>query len=175
VPQYTPKLVPHGFTVTSPTHPYTPLNITILHTPGHTPDEIAIYDASEMMLYVGDTLYENAPIIFPNEGSLVTWLDSVDYLMAFVTEKNRIPEGMGGSGSREIMLNAGHETAMRPAKEVLADSKAFLEDVIAGREPVKGRQKGRGEDRLIYEQQGGRFSLWCPERLIEEARRKSRT
>lgn len=127
-----------------------------------------------MMLYVGDTLYENAPIIFTKEGSLVTWLESVDYLMAFVTEKNGISESKNGSTSKQVMINAGHETAMRPAKEVLADSKAFLEDVIRGREPVKGRQKGRGEDRLIYEQEGGRFSLWCPERLIEEARRKSR-
>lgn len=94
--------------------------------------------------------------------------------MAFVTEKNRTPKRINGSsGPKEIMINAGHETAMRPAKDVLADSKAFLEDVIEGREPIRGRQKGRGEDRLIYEQQGGRFSLWCPERLIEEARRKS--
>lgn len=170
-PQYNPKLVPHGHVITSPTHPRTSLNITILHTPGHTPDELAIYDGSEMMLYVGDSLYEYEPIIFPNEGSMVSWFESVDYLMTFVAERNAMVQKQHGSGAREVLINAGHRTAAQPAMDVLSGSKAFMEDVVNGREPVKGRLKVRGEDNLVYEQAGGRFSLRCPERLIKEIRR----
>jgi len=172
-PQYTPKLVPHGYTITSPMHPHTPLNITILHTPGHTPDELALYDADEMMLYVGDSLYEYEPIIFPNEGSVVTWFESVDYLTAFVAEKNEKFRMKNGLQAREVLINAGHRTASRPAMEVLASSRAFMDDVIKGKEPVKGRLKVRGEENLVYEQSGGTFSLRCPERLIAEARKKT--
>lgn len=175
MPQYTPKLIPHGYTVTSPIHPHIPLNVTVLHTPGHTPDELAVYDANEKMLYVGDTLYEYEPIIFPKEGSIVTWFESVDYLMAFVAEKSEMFQGRSGLQRREVLINAGHRTVMRPATEVLADSRVFLEEVVKGREPVKGRLKVRGEDNVVYEQQGGRFSLRCPERLVEEARRGSRS
>ncbi|KAF7327622.1 Metallo-hydrolase/oxidoreductase [Mycena kentingensis (nom. inval.)] len=64
-PKYTPILVPHR-------HEIAP-DVFILHTPGHTPDELAVYDATEKMLYVGDTLYEEDTIIFPNEGSIVDW------------------------------------------------------------------------------------------------------
>lgn len=153
-------------------YPDTSLNITILHTPGHTPDELAIYDANEMMLYVGDSLYEYEPIIFPNEGSLLAWFESVDYLMTFVAERNKMTEERHGSRAQEVLINAGHRTAAQPAIEVLSSSKAFMDDVIGGREPVKGRMKVRGQDNIVYEQEGGRFSLRCPEQLIKEARRR---
>ncbi|KXN91735.1 Molybdopterin synthase sulfur carrier subunit [Leucoagaricus sp. SymC.cos] len=169
-PQYAPKLIPHGYIITSPSRPHTSLNITLLHTPGHTPDELAVYDSNEMMLYVGDSLYEHEPIIFPKEGSIVAWFESMDYLMTFVLERN------GGiwheSQDKEVLINAGHRTAAQPALEVLSSSKAFMEDVVKGRELVRGRLKVRGEDNLVFEQAGGRFSLRCPERLLEEARRK---
>jgi hypothetical protein len=120
-----------------------------------------------MMLYVGDSLYEHEPIIFPNEGSMVAWFESIDYLTTFVAERNEIIQ----LGRGEVLINSGHRTAAQSAMEVLTSSKAFMEDVVKGREPVKGRMKVRGEDNLIYEQEGGRFSLRCPERLIKEARR----
>ncbi len=170
-PEYTPTLVPHGYVITSPTHPYTSLNITAFHTPGHTPDELALYDVDEMMLYVGDSLYEYEPIIFPNEGSIVAWFDSMDYLMALVAEQN---ERKGrNSGSKEVLINSGHRTATQPAMEVLVAATTFMSDVVKGKEPIKGRLAVRGEANVVYEQAGGRFSLRCPERLIEEARRRN--
>ena len=57
------------------------MGMQLLHTPGHTPDELALWDEAETMLYIGDTLYEWAPIIFPNEGSIVQWLETVDALL----------------------------------------------------------------------------------------------
>lgn len=59
--------------------PYqTDLDMSIIHTPGHTPDELAWYDSAEMHLSVGDSFYEEGeesmPIIFPGEGNLIEWV-----------------------------------------------------------------------------------------------------
>ncbi len=75
-PEYRPILVPHQHDITSRDSKMS-LGVTILHTPGHTPDEIALFDEAEMMLYVGDSLYEYEHIIFPNQGSIVTWFSSM--------------------------------------------------------------------------------------------------
>ncbi|KDQ24663.1 hypothetical protein PLEOSDRAFT_1107591 [Pleurotus ostreatus PC15] len=80
-PSYSPTLVDHMHQVLSSDGKKT--SITIMHTPGHTPDELAVYDGDEKMLYVGDTLYENAPIIFPKEGSIIDWMETVDELISF--------------------------------------------------------------------------------------------
>ncbi|KAJ6494779.1 Metallo-hydrolase/oxidoreductase [Mycena vitilis] len=159
-PSYKPLLVPHQYVVQSRT--LVPLGISILHTPGHTPDECALYDRGEKMLYVGDSLYEEETIIFPTEGSINSWLSSIRYLIAFVETENE---------TGHVQINSGHRTVCRPALEVLNAANEFMEDVIAGREPVRGRECRRGEENVSYTQNGGRFALRCPERLVLEARR----
>lgn len=141
--------------------------MTIFHTPGHTPDEIALYDHAEMMLYVGDSLYEYEPIIFPSEGSIVTWFESMDFLTWLVEAMNSI-----ASDGHKVQMNSGHRTVLQPALEILQVAKAFMKDVVDGKETVKKRRQNRGEEIVMYEQSGGRFSLRCPERLILEMRSK---
>ena len=141
--------------------------MTIFHTPGHTPDEITIYDHAEMMLYVGDSLYEYEPIVFPREGSIVTWFESMDFLSWHVEAMNS-----EASDGRKVQMNSGHHTVLQPALETLLAAKAFMKDVANGKETVKERQQNRGEEIVMYEQSGGRFSLRCPERLILEMRSK---
>ncbi|KAI0671609.1 beta-lactamase-like protein [Trametes maxima] len=158
-PSYTPTLLPHRSPVLSKDG--IPLRVTLLHTPGHTPDELALLDEVEGVLYVGDTLYEWAPIIFPNEGSIVVWLETVDSLIALVAHSGK------GEG---LKINCGHKTAMGPALEVLCSAKAFMTDVLEGREKVRRRTRKRGEEHVEYGQEGGRYSLMCPERLVREAR-----
>jgi glyoxylase-like metal-dependent hydrolase (beta-lactamase superfamily II) len=135
------------------------LGLTVLHTPGHTPDELAVWDEAEGVLYVGDTLYEHAAIIFPNEGNIVHWWRSVESLLRFVEGK-------------EAKVCAGHVTAGENAEDVLKATLAFMGDVLSGREKVKHREEKRGQPFVIYFQEGGRFSLGVPERLIEEARKE---
>ncbi|KAI9000581.1 beta-lactamase-like protein [Trametes punicea] len=137
------------------------LGAVILHTPGHIPDELALWDEGEGMLYVGDTTYQWAPIIFPNEGSIVAWLKSVDKLISLVVES---PTG------EMVKINCGHTTAMEPAVDVLRSTRAFMMDVLEGREKVRSRMTRRGEVFVEYAQEGGRYSLICPERLVREAR-----
>lgn len=165
-PQYTPTLVPHLHTIQSayPTStapgPPSPLSLglTVLHTPGHTPDELAIWDENDQFLYVGDTLYEKSQIIFPNEGSIVQWFASVDTLIQLVAP---FPKAQ---------LACGHTTANKPATDVLTATKAFMKDVVGGKEVEKARFEKRGETCVYYVQNGARFSLACPIRLVEEAR-----
>ncbi|KIJ67068.1 hypothetical protein HYDPIDRAFT_58724, partial [Hydnomerulius pinastri MD-312] len=90
-PSYKLQLVPHLHSITS-TSSNMPLGVTVLHTPGHTPDELALWDAGESMLYVGDTLYEDDPIIFPEEGSLPTWFATMDELVALVKDQPNAEE-----------------------------------------------------------------------------------
>ena len=170
-PKYTPTLVPHlheiqsaypastSQTVDSTEVESIPLGVTLLHTPGHVPDELALWDASEQMLYVGDTLYEHAHIIFPNEGSIVHWFTSVDMLISLVRP---FPEAR---------ISCGHVTAGRPALEVLSAARGFMGDVVEGREKVRARFEKRGEVCVEYVQEGGVYSLACPERLVEEAKK----
>ena len=56
----------------------TDLGVSVIHTPGHTPDSLAWYDHFEMHLYVGDSFYEEGKdgmsISFPGEGNLIEWV-----------------------------------------------------------------------------------------------------
>jgi len=172
MPRFTPTLVPHLHDIVSPQLNGIRLGVKILHTPGHTPDEIALYDETEMMLYVGDSLYEWEPIIFPIEGSIKTWFSSMNFLISFVNEKNEAPQIVkDGSGKpSEVMINSGHCTVFRPASDVLLSTMAYMRDVVHGRKPVTERSQKRGEETVMYGKIGDRFSLRCPERLMLEVR-----
>jgi glyoxylase-like metal-dependent hydrolase (beta-lactamase superfamily II) len=84
-----------GVTVSTP--------YTILHTPGHTPDSLTWYDADLRLLCVGDSFYVKEtdttrkaswgpepamPVIFPPQGILKDWWDSLQKLLSFVREEN---------------------------------------------------------------------------------------
>jgi len=172
-PSYSPILVPHLHALVSPNAEKLPLDVIILHTPGHTPDELALYDEVEMMLYVGDSLYEYEPIIFPKDGSIITWFTSMAYLISFVNKENN-GRHHKGSGYNQVLINSGHRTVLRPALEVLSDAETFMDNVVDGMELVKERTTVQGEVTVTYEQEGGRFSLRCPERLVLDARRSRR-
>ncbi|KAH7884512.1 beta-lactamase-like protein [Phlebopus sp. FC_14] len=160
-PSYKLHLVPHLHPITSNTG-NVPLGVTVMHTPGHTPDELALWDAGESMLYVGDTLYEDDPILFPDEGSIPTWFATLDKLLEFVQVQ---------PNATEVKINCGHATAMKPALEVLEAAKQFMKDVVSGKEPLKRRFERRGTWAVEYKQASGKYSLICPEKLVLEARR----
>jgi glyoxylase-like metal-dependent hydrolase (beta-lactamase superfamily II) len=64
------------------------LGLVVYQTPGHTPDELAIWDANEKVLFVGDTAYEWAPILFPLEGSIPLYKEKLYKLLSLVRELN---------------------------------------------------------------------------------------
>lgn len=173
-PSYTPTLVPHLHNIHDVQGDVN-LDVLVLHTPGHTPDELALYDPAEKMLYVGDSLYEYDHIIFPKEGSIIAWFSTVDYLVSFVQSQSspigKSTHGCYSSGTEnDVWINAGHQTVCRPALEVLLATRAFMKDVVEGKEALVSRTIKRGEETVEYRQKGGHFALICPERLVLEAR-----
>jgi len=77
-------------------------SLVIYHTPGHTPDELAIWDPLERVLFVGDTLYEWVPIVFPLEGDLKLYSNTLGRLKTLVQGWNTpvLGDGMGKSQTR---------------------------------------------------------------------------
>ena len=67
---------------------YPDLGLVVYQTPGHVPDEIAVWDSNERVLFVGDTAYEWAPILFPLEGSIPLYKEHLYKLRGLVRELN---------------------------------------------------------------------------------------
>lgn len=82
-------------------------SITVIHTPGHTPDSLSWYDRHTNVLSVGDMIYEQEsdwtrsgsngkwareppqPIIFNQASNIVDWNASLHRLIDFVRRENR--------------------------------------------------------------------------------------
>jgi glyoxylase-like metal-dependent hydrolase (beta-lactamase superfamily II) len=167
-PEYTATLVPHMHGVA---HEGVQTGLTILHTPGHTPDELAIWDSKDGVLYVGDTLYEWAAIIFPSEGNLVDWWKSVEDLIEVVKLYNASLTAQ--QAGKKARICAGHVNyGKEDALEVLTASQAYVWDVLKGQEKAYKEEERRGEKFLWHRREDSRYALGIPERLLEEARKK---
>ena len=150
------------------------LNIQILHTPGHTPDELAYYDADERHLFVGDTLYERVakdksyeqPILFPKEGNLVHYMQSLEKLITFVNEKN------AEADKSRVKIGCGHITSSVDASEILLAVKQLFLGIYAGKVAIVQSEEKRGEEYVLYKADGEpRFSVGVPKRLVLDARK----
>lgn len=162
------------------------LGITIIQTPGHTPDELAWYDHDEMHLYVGDSFYERGPdgmdIIWPPQGNLVEWYFSMQKLRCFVRSENARAcsaaenDDDGDDGwvivARRVKVGCGHQTADADGEEILKDLEGVWLRVLRGDIPVVKTEMILGEivDRWMEPGGKARFSFRAPRRLMEDAR-----
>jgi glyoxylase-like metal-dependent hydrolase (beta-lactamase superfamily II) len=152
------------------THKDHDLGLIVYQTPGHTPDELALWDPSERTLYVGDTLYEWAPIIFPKEGNLITYSDSIERLRHLVKEFNSHLKIDTFSDPKKVMIACGHTTADADAELILLEVDDFLWDVVSGKVEVGREEEDRGEVIYLYEKEDGKLSFLGPRRLFDEFR-----
>ena len=148
------------------------LRLQILHTPGHTPDELAWYDEQERHLYVGDSFYERVAqdssyeqaIIFPQEGNWIHYMQSLEKLLRFVEEKNEEPD------KAPVRIGCGHVTSSVDGVEILSDVRRLFQDIIAGKVPIVQEGEKRGEEYVLWKEAGeSRFSVAAPKRLALEA------
>lgn len=65
------------------------LGLKFYHAPGHTPDQLAIWDHQERFLFVGDSIYEWAAILFPREGNVTTYSKTIGKLKKLVQRWNQ--------------------------------------------------------------------------------------
>ncbi|MCJ1257561.1 hypothetical protein MMC24_005387 [Lignoscripta atroalba] len=150
------------------------LGLQVLHTPGHTPDELAWYDEKERHLYVGDSFYERVakdrsytqPIIFPKEGNIVDYMSSLEKLGCFVKEEN------SKDTHHPVVIGCGHVTSAADGQDILESVLQFFWDIIGGKIPVKQSEERRGEVVNLWQADGEpRFSMSAPQRLVVDARR----
>lgn len=151
-----------------------PLGIQVLHTPGHTPDELAWYDEAERHLFVGDSFYERVAadnlytqaIVFPKEGDIIVYMQSLEKLLSFVHQENQRHH------NSDVRVGCGHVTSRADGLEILKEVQRYFWDVIDGIIPVIESSERRGEMYDLWQKDGdARFSLLAPRRLVADARR----
>ncbi|KAL1636234.1 hypothetical protein SLS56_001213 [Neofusicoccum ribis] len=167
------------------THDGQKLDVTVLHTPGHTPDELAWYDHHERCVYVGDSFYElgarGSAIIFPKEGDWVDYMASLAKLLRFVKHENEymLADSLNDYNQdygvcRRVKLGCGHSTSHADGEELLEAVFTFFERVLMGKVPVKQSIMYRDEvyDTWMDDGDRARFAVRAPRRLAEEARKQ---
>lgn len=152
-----------------------PLHIQIIHTPGHTPDEIAWYDASERHLYVGDSFYERMAadksyeqaILFPKEGNIEEYLQSLNKLLLFVEQKNDDSDASKGP----LRIGCGHVTSSVDGREVVLAVRQLFSGILQDKVPIVLKEEKRGETYATWKTDGeARFSVEAPKRIIQDAK-----
>lgn len=163
------------------------LGITIIQTPGHTPDELAWYDNNEMHLYVGDSFYyegeDGMPIIWPGEGNMVEWAFSVQKLHYFVKSMNLQAAEASRDDSevigdwvqvpKRVQVSCAHQTTSVDGEEILTDVEEFWWRAVRSEVPVVESQHWLGEtyDTWRDDTTGPKkMSYRAPRRLMGEAR-----
>lgn len=140
------------------------LGLVIYHTPGHTPDELAVWDPQERFVFVGDTMYEWAPIIFPLEGSLQ------DYASTLFKLRDLIRDWNGAAGGSDVKMACGHVTGAADAEAFVHEVETFFSQVRRGLVPPEDGGEARGIPLVKYERVDGRISFLGPKSLFEDAR-----
>ena len=147
--------------------------IRILQTPGHTPDELAWYDAEERHLYVGDSFNDRLPddgsyeepISFGEDSSLIDFMQSLAKMQEFVAKENAI------SGKQPVKIGCGHATSSKDAASTIAEVQDFFWSVLKGKTPVKESSEEDGDTSDLYQEDGQpRFAVDVPRVLVERAR-----
>ncbi|KAB8336908.1 hypothetical protein FH972_021215 [Carpinus fangiana] len=149
-----------------------------LHTPGHTPDSLSIYDHQQGVLYVGDLFYRRKcalpdhriifqPIMFPASGSWIDYMRSLQKLKAFI---GQVEYTLFSHGKRNIMISASHTTAEVPAMELLESVIRFFDDIITGKLEPRETFLKQGEYYSLwkYDEEDPEFSVVAPSRLLSE-------
>ncbi len=158
------------------------LGLVVLHTPGHTPDSLALYDEHESWIFVGDTLYQRSkeqpwretqvvPIV------LVVQSDWADYV-ASLKKLHDFIDSTQTHSSTQIYLSSGHTTSGEDALSFVQDAITLVGRVVAGEVPVIAELAGDevapggilGNETFILWQDDGEplFSLLAPERFKQD-------
>lgn len=141
------------------------LELVIYHTPGHTPDELAIWDPRERFVFVGDTMYEWAPIIFPLEGNLNSYTSTLFKLRDLISRWND-----GAAAETRVKMACGHVTSSVDAEDFVREVEGFLSKVRRGLVEQQDRGEARGIPLVGYEREDGKLSFLGPKELFDSFR-----
>ncbi len=124
------------------------LGLMTLHTPGHTPDSMAIYDEDERWIFTGDTLYkrlvrlpwgdiQDVPIVLPLQGNWKDFVASVTELLDFVNKHDQ-----GAAPEKRIRLSAGHTTSGELAGQTIQGALDLIQRVQRDEVPIIAKVSG---------------------------------
>ncbi|KAK7207384.1 beta-lactamase-like protein [Myxozyma melibiosi] len=120
------------------------LKIEALLTPGHTPDEIALYDEEEKVFFSGDSVYEKVPIYMIETSNMADFGKSLDFMLEYVQKKNAEL-----SGTR-ITTAAGHVTDSADTETLLVELKECFYDMLKGKCKLTKQENMRGKNVLTF-------------------------
>lgn len=155
------------------------LGLVLYHAPGHTPDSLVIWDPQERFLFVGDTLYEWAPILFPSgAGDLASYSSTIFKLRDLIRGWNSSDEVQSSSEETEskppqlprVQMACGHVTSAVDAEEFVLEVERFFSQVRRGL--VEGQDAGEqlGVPLVKYEKDDGRVSFLGPRALFDASK-----
>lgn len=144
------------------------LDLVIYHTPGHTPDELAVWDPQERFLFVGDTMYEWVPIIFPREGDLRKYTSTLYKLRDLIKSWNNETNDDDAASLGRVRMACGHVTSAADAEEFVHEVETFLSKVRRGLVEPQDKGEARGYRLVGYERDDGRVSFLGPKSLFED-------
>lgn len=128
--------------------------ITVIHTPGHTPDSLSWYDRNSNVLSVGDMIYEREsdwtrsgsngqwareppqPIMFDHASNIVDWNASLHRLLDFVRSENR---RLGTQGQTTEMRTGYRQTGFGTKLEFNEDAQSEEEWSVISSVPARRR------------------------------------
>ncbi|KAJ5376065.1 hypothetical protein N7509_012951 [Penicillium cosmopolitanum] len=172
-----------------------PTGITIIHTPGHTPDSLTWYDKDSHLICVGDSFYEasstdtqecevektiRAPILFEERSHLLSWWRSLDKVLEFVKQENvRLASHHTQLGAPpRVAISASHVTTTSPdAVRFLLSIQTFMIRILRAEVPTTPLDAARlpFQDVMVYDDGPGSASsndfewiVWAPKRIIDE-------
>lgn len=149
-----------GQTVTNDSGAEVPLKV--YQVPGHTPDQMAIWDSEERHLFVGDMAYLDAPILFLVGGSAVRYRESLTKLQRLVEKQNAWQQ-------RRVKLSCGHNISDVDAGTLLDQLSQFLQRITRGEITAKTQGNGYGLHNLeLYSADGERVSFLGPRSVFSE-------
>ncbi|KAK9465074.1 beta-lactamase-like protein [Lipomyces arxii] len=140
------------------------LHLESLLTPGHTPDEIALYDSEEHVIYAGDSLYEVLPIYIIETSNMIEYIGSMETLLKFVREKNE------ATGKR-LITYSGHITDNVDTENLIVETIACFWDTLKGKAVLDKTMVMREKNLLIYMSENRNVGFMCIDTKLEEAKK----
>lgn len=139
----------------------TKLPLSLYQIPGHTPDQLAVWDWEERHLFVGDMAYLDAPILFLRGGSIVEYRQSL-------TKLRRLVDEWDSQSAQSTKVSCGHQTSGYAASAMLADIEQVLQQICQGKVPAvdQGNQYGM-HDLQLYAPKGSRISFLGPRETFD--------
>lgn len=120
-----------------------PSTLQLLHTPGHTPDSVAIYIPSDDALYTADTVLGQGTAVFEDLGLLITSL-------------SKMHDFAEGKGHKETKLYPGHGPVVEDGRKLI---KTYIQHRLDREAEIV---------RILGSDEGGEDDVWTTWTIVSK-------